>query len=264
MKANTISVINEKGGVGKTSVIWNTSYEIAKPSVQSSLNKPEKVLMIDLDGQRANLTWYAGIKNKDDLPTMYNVLIGNKNINDCIVNVRENLDIVPANATVTALSQTGGIRKMKKAVQDVQDDYSWIFIDVNPDPTTAHRFALAASDYVIIPMLPDVASLEGNKGVAEDILDIQDSGNPSLKVLGILFNKNNDRTNLSKQVNEIAKEMATQLNTTIFESRIRNAVVMSECPAAHIGVTEYDPKAAVSDDIRKVVKEIKERVSTNE
>ena len=250
MTAKKISVINEKGGVGKSSIVWNCAWEMAKKY---------RILMIDLDGQRANLTWYAGVEDKDDLPTMYNVLVGNKPIKECIVNIKENLDIVPANATVTALSQTGSTRKMKSAVQDVQDDYDYIFIDVNPDPTTAHRLALAASTYVIIPMLPDIASLEGNKGVAEDILDIQDAGNPDLKVLGIIFNKNSDRTTLSKQVAAVAENMATQLGTKVFDAKIRSAVVMSECPAEHIGVTDYDKKAPVSDDIREVVKEIEER-----
>lgn len=247
-----ISVINEKGGVGKSSIIFNCSWEMAKKY---------KILLIDLDGQRANLSWFAGIEDREDRPTMLNVMSGRKNVAECIVSIKENLDIVPANSSVIAMSQIGSARKMKSAMKEIKDYYDYIFIDVNPDPTLVHTLALTSADYVIIPMLPDVASLEGNKGIAEDVQDIQEIGNPNLKVLGILFNKNSDRTLLSKQVSEIADDMAEQLDTSVFSTKIRNAVALSECPSFHVGITEYASNSLVADDIRNLCNEIEERTA---
>ncbi len=247
-----ISVINEKGGVGKSSIIFNCGWELAKKY---------KILFIDLDGQRANLSWFAGIEDREDRPTMLNVMAGRKEITECIVSIKENLDIVPANSSVIAMSQIGSARKMKSAMKKIKDLYDYIFIDVNPDPTLVHTLALTSADYLIIPMLPDVASLEGNKGIAEDVLDVQEVGNPNLKVLGILFNKNSDRTLLSRQVSEIAEEMADQLETTVFNTKIRNAVSLSECPSFHEGITDYASTSAAADDIRNLCKEIEERTA---
>lgn len=247
-----ISVINEKGGVGKSSIIFNCGWELAKTY---------KILFIDLDGQRANLSWFAGIEDREDRPTMLNVMSGRKSIEDCIVSIKENLGIVPANSSVIAMAQTGSARRMKSAMKEIKDKYDYIFIDVNPDPTIVHTLALTSADYVIIPMLPDVASLEGNKGIAEDVLDVQEVGNPNLKVLGILFNKNSDRTLLSRQVSDIAEEMAEQLDTKLFSTKIRNAVSLSECPSFHEGITDYASNSAAADDIRSLCKEIEERTA---
>lgn len=245
-----ISVINEKGGVGKSSIVFNCSWE---------LSKKHKILLVDLDGQRANLSWFAGVEDREDRPTMLNVLSGGKHISECILNIKNNLDIVPANSSVIALSQTGSSRKMKAALNSVKQKYDFIFIDVNPDPTIVHTLALTSADYIIIPMLPDVASLEGNKGIAEDVLDVQEVGNPNLKVMGLLFNKNSDRTLLSKQVMTIAEKMADQLNTTVFSTKVRNAVALSECPTFHQGITDYAPNSAAAADIRNLCSEIERK-----
>lgn len=247
-----ITYINEKGGIGKTSACFNLAW---------AMSKKEKILMIDLDGQRANLTFFAGIEKSDDMPTMYNVLNEDKNIKDTIVQVKENLYIVPATSNVTNISQLAKITKMKKALESVKDEYSKIFIDVNPTPNWTHVLSLSSSDFVIIPMLPDIASLEANKGIAESIEEILETTNPNLKVLGILFNKNTNRTVLSKQVKSVAEKVAAQLETTVFDTKIRDAVVLSECIALHVGVTEYAPKAAVSGDILNLANEIERRIA---
>ena len=243
--------INEKGGIGKTSCCFNTAWEF---SIK------DKVLLIDLDGQRANLTFFCGAEKKDETITMHNVLMAGESIRNAIVNVKENLDLVPGTVNVANLTPAAKITRMKKAIEEIKDEYDYIFIDVNPTPNWSHVLALSASDYIIIPMLPDIASLEGNKGIAESVMEVIETTNPNLKVLGILFNKNVSRRNLTKQVANIAEKMAMQLDTKIFDTKIRDAVVLSETVAQHMGVTEYAPKSDAAEDIRNVVKEIERMV----
>lgn len=246
-----ITFINEKGGIGKSSSCFNLAW---------AMSEKEKILMIDMDGQRSNLTFFTGTKKTDTTATIYNVLNEDLDIRKTIVNVKENLDLIPATSNVMNLSQNSKITKLKRALESVREEYSKILIDVNPSPNWTHVLALSTSDYIIIPMLPDIASLEANKGIAESIEEILETTNPKLKVLGLLFNKNTNTTNLSKQVKEVAGLVAEQLNTTVFETKIRNAVVLSECIAFHKGVTEYDPKSAAAQDIYNLVEEIEGRI----
>lgn len=260
MTAKKIIVINEKGGVGKSSIAFNCAYELSREA---------KVLMIDLDAQRANLSWMAGVMDekdengkiiiaKDSYLTMFDVITGANTIHECILRIKENLDLVPANNKVLSFSRVSSERKFKNALKEVENEYDYIFIDVDPTPSLTHKIALMVTDYVIIPMLPDFLSLEADVGVIDDIRDTKDF-NKDLKVLGIVFNKCNDRLKLTKTCVTKAEELANKLQTSVFATRIRNAVSLSECPLWHIGVTEYDPDSGISQDIRDLVAEIKEK-----
>lgn len=247
----TIVFINEKGGIGKTSCCFNLAWE---------LSKTKRILLIDLDGQRANLTYFCGIKKTDDLLTMYDVLLKNRQPKEAVVNIKENLDIIPATIDVSGIVQTAKVSRMKKIIKEISSEYSYCFIDVSPTPNWGQYLALSSSDFAIIPMLPDIASLEADNGVTESIQEVQDSSNSNLKVLGILFNRNDTRTNMSKQVKEISKIFAERLNTKIFENSIRNSVSMGENVYHHIGITDYDENSKVAEDVRKLLIEIKSEV----
>ena len=260
MTAKKITVINEKGGVGKSSIAFNCAYELSREA---------RVLMIDLDAQRANLSWMAGVMDqkdengkvttaKDSYLTMFDVMTGANTIHECIVQIKDNLDLIPANSKVLSFSRVSSERKFKNALKEVENEYDYIFIDVDPTPSLTHKVALMVTDYVIIPMLPDFLSLEADVGVIDDIFDTKDF-NKDLKVLGIVFNKCNDRLKLTKTCVTQAEELANNLKTSVFNTRIRNAVSLSECPFWHTGVTEYDPDSGISQDIRDLVAEIKEK-----
>ncbi len=254
-EGKVITFINEKGGIGKSSSCFNVAWE---------MSKRKKILLIDLDGQKANLTFFTGVEKTGGMITMVNVLSEDRDVHDAIKEVKENLYIVPANTSVTDLSQKIRITKMKHVVETLKSEYDYIFIDVNPTPNWSHVLSLSGSDYVIIPMLPDIASLEANKGIAESIEEVQMTTNSKLKPLGILFNKNTNRTNLSKQVKAVADKVAAQLGTTVFETKIRDAVALSENIGLHMGVTEYNPKSAVAGDIVELCKEIERRIKNDE
>ncbi|MGN1026594.1 MAG: ParA family protein [Faecousia sp.] len=246
-----IAYINEKGGVGKSSVCFNVAWCMAEEG--------RNVLMIDLDGQRANLTYIAGIDKPSGLSTMYDVLTAGLDIRRAVLIVEEHLHIVPATADVVALDQKNNrLEDMKKAVDELRPYYDYIFLDVSPTPNRGHALALAAADGVVIPMLPDITSLEANKGVVESIRITQREMNPDLQVLGIVFNKYTLRSLLSRQVTATAEKMAAALQSRVFETRIRQAVVLSENVGRHIGITAYAPKSNCVKDIRHLCKEIEE------
>lgn len=247
-----ITFINEKGGIGKTSCCFNIGWELAKT---------KRVLMIDLDGQRANLTYFCGVKKPDDLLTMFDVLRKGKDINSVIKEVKPNLYIVPATVDVSSLDQSAKVSLIKKTLHGIQDDYDYIFIDVSPTPNWGQYLALSSSDFAIVPMLPDITSLEADNGIIETVDEVRDSSNPKLIVLGLLFNRNDNRTNLSKQVKAMADKMADKLGTKVFETKIRNAVSMGENVYYHIGITDYDEKSAVAQDMRAITEEIEREVS---
>lgn len=250
----TIVFINEKGGIGKTSCCFNIAWEMAKKN---------RILLLDLDGQRANLTYFCGMSKPDDLPTMYDVLQKNRKPAEAIKNIKENLDIIPATVDVSGIGQTAKVSRMKQVIKEVSAGYDYCFIDVSPSPNWGQYLALSSSDFAIIPMLPDIASLEADNGVIESIQEVQDSSNSSLKVLGILFNRNDNRTNMSKQVKAISEKFAEKLESKIFDSCIRNSVSMGENVYHHIGITDYDANSSVAEDVRQLVNEIESEVLKN-
>lgn len=251
--AKKITFINEKGGVGKTSSCFNTAWELA--------SRGNRILMIDMDGQKANLTFFTGADTQiEDMRTMAEVFRGDISISDIIHSVKDNLDLVPANANMSGLGMEAKVIKFRKSISEIENDYDYIFIDVNPAPGWSHYLSLSVSDFAIIVMLPDIASLEGNKGILETIEEIKGTNNSGLEIMGFLFNKNNSRTVLAKQVTDAAEAMAEQAGTRIFNTKIRSAVVLSENVLSHEGVTEYAKRSAAAEDFVMLADEIERRV----
>ena len=250
--AHIITFINEKGGIGKTSCCFNIAWELS--------NKKKKILLVDMDGQRANLTYFCGIKKTDDMLTIYDLLLKGKTPSEAITNIKDNLDIIPANVEVSMLNQSAKAKRMKEVLAQVQDQYDYIFIDVSPSPNWGQYLALVASQFAIVVMLPDMASLEADNGIIESIEEVQESSNPNLSVLGILFNRNEFRSNMSKQVKQVSEKVAKRLNSKVFESSIRASVLMGEVAYAHEGITDYDKKSVVAEDVREITKELEKEV----
>lgn len=248
-----ISLINEKGGVGKSSITYSCAWELAREGC--------RVLIIDMDGQTANISYIAGVSTEGCI-TMYDVLVKGSHMKDAVIRVAKAgdmvLDIIPANVMMADAMNTVKITKMKSAVKEVADDYDYIFIDVNPSPDKRHALTLAVCDHIGIIMLPDVLSLEANTGIIESVEEVKDGINTGLNIAGIILNQYDGRTNLSKAVCKRAEKMADYLNTSVFRASIRKSVVMGESASAHVGVTEYAPRAEISRDMRQFTEELKE------
>jgi len=250
-----ITFVLEKGGTGKSSDLLNCAIDLSRNG--------RKVLIIDMDGQRANITDYLGVKKTDSMLTMLNVLQGGASIRDAIVPLRENLYIVPANSQVTGIGDAIKFSWMKKAVFEVRDEYDYILIDVTPTPNRIHALSMGVSDYLILVMLPDGAGLTAIMGISESIDEIREFANPGLKVLGILVNQSTSRTNMSKQSKLVSGKLAGQLGTSLFNTGIRSSVLVQEAEYQHLGVEEYDPKSKVAEDFRNLVAEIEERIGAD-
>lgn len=251
--ANKIVFINEKGGVGKTSACFNTSWELS--------SRGKKVLMIDMDGQRANLSFFCGISKTQDIHTLNTIFKDEKDIKEIIFNIKDGLDIIPADASMVNLGMDAKVSKLKKSIKSIDDKYDYIMIDVNPSPGWSHYLSLSVADYAVVVMLPDIASLEGNEGVFESIDEIQNTTNENLKVLGVLFNKCSSRTVLARQVIEVAAQMSENVNSSLFDTKIRNAIALSENISENVGITEYSPKSDAAGDIRDLADEIERRLA---
>lgn len=248
-----IGWLNEKGGVGKTTLCFNVGWYLA------SLSK--KVLFIDLDGQKANLTFFCGVKDRDNLLTLKDVLSGNIELKKAIIKVNDNIDIIPGNVELVEIDKSITISKAKEIIRPLERQYDYIFIDVSPAPTRLHILTTGIANYIIIPMLSDVAALEANTGIVETYSIVKDKGiNGNLEILGFIFNKYSNRTSLAKEVAEITKKMAKQLNTSIFNTKIRNNIALSENVSQHIGITDYKPKCNGAYDIISLTSEILTRV----
>lgn len=247
-----ISLMNEKGGVGKSALTLSSAWELAK--------RGKRVLIIDMDGQMANVSYLSGVKTDDSTSTMSDVLLRGVPIRDAILPLPKagdmKLDIVPATVAMAIIPQTAKIRTMKKVVQEIRDDYDYVFLDVNPSPDWRHALTMSVLDGVVVVMRPDVLSLEANHGIFDSIEEIQESMNPGMKVYGFILNCFDPRTRLGAAVVSKAEEMAEFYGTKLFDTKIRNAVVFSESAISKMGVTDYAPKSSVAEDIRLFVTEL--------
>ena len=153
------------------------------------------------------------------------------------------------------------ISKLRSELKNIKDTYDYIFIDVTPIAWMEPLFIIIRIRHAIVIMLPDIASLEGNVGILESISEIQETTNTKLQIAGILFNRSNDRTNLGRQVQDIAERMAAEAETSVFDVKIPQAVSLSECVAAHLGITEYDPGSKAAEAIKDFSEELERRIS---
>ena len=248
-----LSLMNEKGGVGKSALTFSCAWELAM--------RGKKILLIDMDGQMANISYLAGIETDDHTLTMADVLLRGVSIRDTVVNLPKSsegmmIQIVPANASMAGLPQTAKISRMKKAIQEIKGDYDYVFLDVNPSPDWRHALTMSVLDGIVVVMRPDILSLEANRGIFDSIDEIQVSANPDMKVLGFVLNCYDSRTRLGSAVVDKASEMAEYYRTRLFDTRVRNAVAFSESAISRMGVTSYAPKSFVADDIRSLTNEL--------
>lgn len=241
------SIIIEAGGAGKTNTTLHTAWELAM--------RGKKVLMIDMDGQSGNLTFFTGISVNDDTYTMYDILQRNKNIESAILPVRENLDLIPAKIDILDISQRSTIPRMQEVIRSVKDRYDFIFIDNNPDPTWRHALTLSVTDEVIALMTGDYKSLEACYSILKSIEELKPT-NPKLHLAGFLFNRFDQRLSIARSVYSAAQKMSDTVHTKIFNTIIRQDVLFTETSAMHQGITELAPKSRGAEDIRSFADEL--------
>lgn len=251
--AFTISLANQKGGVGKTTSAVNIAASIG------ALDK--RVLLIDLDPQ-GNSTSGVGVQKRTIKTSSYDVIIGNAKASDSIIDTGfKNLSLMPsqmelAGAEFELIDMDKRELLFKNAVSEIESDYDYIFIDCPPSLGILSINALAASNGVIIPMQCEFYSLEGLSQLMMTIKQVKKHYNPKLEITGILITMFNGRLNLSIQVlDEIKKYYADKLFST---SIVRN-VKLSEAPSYGEPIIYYDKNSKGAHAYTDVAKEILER-----
>jgi len=245
-----IAIANQKGGVGKTTTSINLSAALAE--------KGKKVLVIDTDPQ-GNTTSGFGIDKNDLEDTIYELILGECSIRDCIIkNVIENVSVLPANVNLAAAEiELIGVEKkefiLKGEVDYVKDQYDYIIIDCPPSLNALTINALTTADSVLVPIQCEYYALEGLSQLIHTVNLVKERLNPSLDMEGVVFTMYDSRTNLSMQVVENVKN---HLNQNVYNTVIPRNIRLAEAPSYGQPITIYDPKSAGAEAYLKLADEV--------
>ena len=252
-----ISIVNQKGGVGKTTTTINLGAALA----ELGLN----VLLIDLDPQ-GNASTGLGIDYSKRVNTTYDLLVGDAYMNDVIQSTNiANLSIVPANtdlssADIELTKSEKRISLLKDALQsssDRQHNFDVILIDCPPSLNILTVNALVASHNVIVPLQSEFFALEGLSQLMLTIREIREQANPALRIQGIVLTMYDARNNLSQQVEQDARE---NLGALVYDTVIPRNVRLSEAPSFGEPVLTYDTNSKGSVAYRNLAIEVYERI----
>lgn len=254
--AYIITVTNQKGGIGKTT----TSCAL----VSGLTARGNKVLGIDLDPQ-GNLGFSMGIEI-DDCPTIYDAFKNRSNLTE-IIHHTELGDVIPSNILLSGaeleFNRAGREFLLKNLISNIENSYDYIIIDTPPALNILTVNAYVVSHALIIPMIPEILSLLGVSQLKETVDTVKKFYNNNLKVLGILLTKYNSRLNLSKEVHEMAENIACQLDTHVFDTKIRAGVSVAEAPAHGESILTYSPKSKPSIDYNSFIDELLSKIQSN-
>lgn len=168
--------------------------------------------------------------------------------------------MVPANILLSGceleLTTVGREYILREQLNSVAGDYDFIIIDTPPALSILTINAYTAANELIIPMIPEILSLQGIAQLKETILAVKKYYNKTLEIRGILLNKYNPRLILTKEVEDLANMIAEQLDTDVFEQKISNSVVIAEAPAHAKTIMEYAPKSKAAKEYTDLIYEI--------
>lgn len=246
-----IALVNQKGGVGKTTSTINLGAGLVKQG--------KKVLLIDLDAQ-ASLTYSLGIRPEatDGLKTMYNVFKGETDIKSIILTHKSGLHVAPAHLDLSAMeieltSQTGRELILKQAILPLEGDYDYILIDCSPSLGILTVNALVASKEVFIPLQTEYLAMQGTSKLLETLNIVKQRLNPDIEVTGVIATMYDGRKSLSNEVVEAIKE---HFKDKMLNTIIRSNVALAEAPSHGLDIISYRPTSYGAEDYIALAREV--------
>jgi chromosome partitioning protein len=241
----TIAVLNQKGGVGKTTTVVNVAAALA--------DRGFRVLAIDLDPQ-AHLTVHLGIDAEQKDCGIYKVLSGSTSMEEAVVQVRPNLwllgagiDLVGAEAEL--IGEVGREIILRQALEPMKDRFDYVIIDCPPSLGLLALNALSASTEVVIPIQPHFLALQGFSRLLQTVALVQSRINPALRVSAILMCMFDARTSLSAEVRQDIEKFLTGsrnqnspwAGAQIIPVHVRRNIKLAEAPSYGKTIFEYEP-----------------------
>ncbi|MDD4547249.1 MAG: AAA family ATPase [Bacilli bacterium] len=254
-----ISLVNQKGGVGKTTSSINLAASLG------ILRK--KVLLVDLDPQ-GNTTTGIGLNKADIKKSIYDLLIDEATLNEVIVKTKfKNLYVIPATINLAGVDielmdksrQEPGFAKggqLKKYLNETKEMFDYIIIDCPPSLGILTTNALTASDSVIIPVQCEFFALEGIMQLLNTIMLAQKNLNPTLDIEGVLLTMLDSRTKLGL---EVVEEIKSYFKERVYDTIIPRLVRLSEAPSHGKPILAYDPQSRGTEAYLNLAKEVIER-----
>ncbi len=255
-----LAMMNQKGGVGKTTTTVNLAAAIAEQG--------RRVLIVDLDPQ-AHASLHLGVED-DDQPTVYDLLFEPEmGVGECVRKIHANLDIVPAEtdlaAVETELAAYGDRNaRLAKAINDGSLPYEFVLLDCPPALGLLTLNALTAAQEVIIPMQAHFLALQGVSKLLETVGLVRDQLNPVLRVAGIVLCMHDSQTSHSKEVvADLERFFESQRasptawsSARVYRPAIRRNIKLAECPSFGQSIFDYAPWAPGAVDYRKLAETI--------
>jgi chromosome partitioning protein len=248
-----LAVINQKGGVGKTTTTVNLAYSLSK--------KGKKVLVVDLDPQ-GNASSGLGVQIRELKLSLYDCLVGGAKLNQASVETGwKNLTLLPASTKLAALdtelpaTQRDRVLKLKQ-VLEAAGDVDFVLIDAPPSLGLLTVNALVAADEVLLPVQAEYYALEGLGQLLETMQIVRTGLNKSLGVLGILLTMYDGRTSLARQVKE---QLERHFKQYLFKAIIPRNVKLAEAPSHGKPIGVYAPSSAGAKAYEGLAKEVVSR-----
>lgn len=245
-----LAIINQKGGVGKSTTAVNLAAALGR------LNK--EVLLVDLDPQ-GNATSGYGVDKRELNNCVYDVLLGDASVEDVILaNVAPGVDVLPstinlAGAEVELVNEMARENRLKNALGSLRGKYDYVLIDCPPSLGLLTINALVAADKLLVPIQCEFYALEGVTKLLDSMNRVKSILNPSLGIFGIVLTMHDGRTNLS---NQVVEEVRKYFGSEVFDTLIPRSVKLSEAPSYGLSIIDYAPSSKGALAYEALAKEV--------